>query len=122
MLTGTDSNGLISRMSYDDASRMLQSTLPQPLLLTQPRTYIDYAYDDTAMTTTQSEWTISDPLCVQPHCNPVLQAQTVTQLNGPWPRRKSSEQCCGRVGRGYAANMMPWAACGRFRNPTRCLS
>jgi RHS repeat-associated protein len=79
MLTSTDANGLVSSMSYDDASRLLQATLPQPSSPPPSSTaYITYAYDDSAMTITQSVWVRN--IC--PRCVGFLQAQTLTNLNG----------------------------------------
>ena len=80
MLTSTNANGLVSYMNYDEASRLLGITLPQPALSFQ-YAFINYTYDNSAMTTTQSE-VVTNRFCVQPYCTPTVEAQTVTQLNG----------------------------------------
>jgi len=78
-LTSTSADGLISQISYDDASRLLRMTLPQASSPPPTATaYVTYTYDDSAMTVTQSTW--AGDTCLR--CIAILQAQTVTHLNG----------------------------------------
>lgn len=81
-LTATDLNGLTTRMSYDPATlRLTRKDLPQLPSSILSRAYIEYAYDDAAMSATQTTSILASPFCVS-RCTPSLQAQTLTQFNG----------------------------------------
>lgn len=81
-LTATDANGLTTRTSYDASLRLQRRTQPQPSPAILASAYVDFAYDDSAMSATATTWTVPTPLCLPPGCKPTLQAEILNQFNG----------------------------------------
>jgi hypothetical protein len=86
-LTRTDANGLTSTLSYDNASlRLRTQTLPAAgTTVSLSSGYVQYAFDDSALSLTQSSYISNIPRvggCFPPPCQPILEAQSITQFNG----------------------------------------
>ena len=84
LLASTDASGLRSTLSYNKASlRLLTQTLPAAATTFLPSSgYVQYAYDDSAMSVTQSSYLPRQGACVPMPCQPILEAQSITQFNG----------------------------------------
>jgi len=122
-LTSTDANGLRSTRSYYEASlRLRTQTVPTDLTRLPPWSgYAEYQYDDAAMSVTQSSYIPRQGLCVPMPCQPILEAQSITQFNGlglvQRVQNKGDGDTWNAVSRQYDALGRLWQVSEPYRLP-----